>query len=571
MSTSDRREYLTATVLDQDFLNNCHDNLTNKLELIIDIDTPTGTLHLSDRNKYVGSTFYEARLKFPVIKRTIGEFLASVVEFSSLKIEINNADGKYNDILPEGSNFDGWIGREVVVKLGLRDVTSTYKEIFRGKISEQGGFKRTMSSVIFVARNKFNDLNVDFPKAVFSTDVFSNLENDLENVIVPIIYGDWTVNVEENAASIPSFPVNGADIDVNTNFTTNVQFIISNNDNTYFDTSSVFLKRSSTYYPIDSADIVNITDNRAFEMRQKNTTPACTTTIDGQLYAYKTGDRFYVKVKGKDLGSYDDNIIWQARDILINYANVTTAELDGSWETFRDKSSPTESAISTFKSRAWVQDPKKVFSYVLSLLEQVRIEAFIDRNQKIKLSSLHFDDFEASPSFKITNWDIESKSFQPTLDIRNNFNRVKAEFNYYPNRKQQAYETPVFKNSTAITQAGREISKKIIFTNLYEQSVVESQLKEILKLASAYIETINCALTWRSLLLDVGDFVRMSIDIEGTQFDNVPALVRDLGYDPHGIKIPVKLWSMQMLPFPGWAPSYHGITGGYNATIIKET
>ena len=67
MATADRKPYETATVLDQDFLDDCHDNLTNQLEVIVDIDTPTGTIYLSDRNKYVGSTFYEARLKFPII------------------------------------------------------------------------------------------------------------------------------------------------------------------------------------------------------------------------------------------------------------------------------------------------------------------------------------------------------------------------------------------------------------------------------------------------------------------------------------------------------------------------
>jgi len=40
MGTSDRRPYLTATVLDQDFLDASQDSLVNQLELIIDIEAP---------------------------------------------------------------------------------------------------------------------------------------------------------------------------------------------------------------------------------------------------------------------------------------------------------------------------------------------------------------------------------------------------------------------------------------------------------------------------------------------------------------------------------------------------
>src|SRR3990172_3189538 len=203
MGSGDRKPYETATVLDQTFLDLCHDSLVNQLELIVDIEAPSGdkaytnptgtqveitsllhgfvigdsveitsasdsglvgtftiiatgfsqdvfritkgsavapatgvleynqTLHLSDRNKFVGQYFYEARLVFPIIKRTVGEFLSTEIEFSNLSLEINNADQKFNRLLPAGIDYDGWIGKSVAVKLGLRDVAATYKEIFR--------------------------------------------------------------------------------------------------------------------------------------------------------------------------------------------------------------------------------------------------------------------------------------------------------------------------------------------------------------------------------------------------------------------------------------------------------
>jgi hypothetical protein len=572
MATSNRRPYETATVLDQAFLDDCHDNLVNQLEMIVDVDSPIGTLHLSDRNKYVGSTFYEARLNFPVITRTIGEYLSPTLEFSQLQIEINNADGKFNTILPAGGDYTGWIGKAISVKIGLRDVASTYTEIFSGHVTDQGGFQRSVRSFSLIARNDFERLNVNFPTTVFAFSSFPDIENENENKVLPIIYGDWTVDVEPNGAAVPAFVTNGADALVNSApFSTLIDLVISENDNSFFDTSQVYLKRSDTFYLIDPADVVGVVNNKAFQIRQSGTSPAGVTLVDAVLYEYKQGDKFFVKVKGKDLGSYDDNIVWQARDILLTYSGITSGEFDASWATYRDKSSPVESAVANIKSRVWVQEAQPALTYVLSMLEQVRLEAFVDRNLKLKISSLHLDSFQASPAYPVKNWDVEAGSFSPKLDDRNNFNRAAGSYNFLPSRNENFQETAVFRNAAAILQAGKTISKRIVFPNLYTSADVVYQLKEILKIASGYIEVVETTLTWRSMLLDIGDFVKVNVRIQGTQFTDVPAIIREIGYDPSGIKIPVRLWSFQLLPFPGYSPTFSGITGGSTATIAQET
>ena len=90
-------------------------------------------------------------------------------------------------------------------------------------------------------------------------------------------------------------------------------------------------------------------------------------------------------------------------------------------------------------------------------------------------------------------------------------------------------------------------------------------------MASAYFESINMTLTWRSLLLDIGDFVALDVKIGGSQFDKVPCMIRDIGYDSKGLRIPVKIWSFQMNPFPGFTPGFAGTVGGQQATITEET
>jgi len=581
----DRKPFLTATVLDQEFLDHAHDNLLNQLELVVDIERPPRPtesepvfIRASDRGKYKGSTFYEALLKFPVIRRTIGQFLSPTIEFSAISLELSNVDGRLNDVLPAGDNFAGWIGRDVDVQLGLRDVASSYTSIFKGTITEEGGFSRSIKSISINARDNFDKLNQTFPNTVFKKADFPALEGELENVIIPYIYGDWTVNIEPVLnASVPATPVNGADTTVNgdVSHVTPVLCIISENANASFDTSGVVLKRGDKAWRFDSSDIGSVVSNRQFEITQNGTNmTALTPDTTNDPFEYSSGDEILVRVIGKDvtaLGATNSNIVSQGRDVLNTFAGTVAGDFDASWDTFRDKAAPAESAVSAMKSRIWIQEPVAALEFVLSLFEQVRLEAFIDRNLKIKMSSLHLDDFVASPAFSIRNFDVEKDSFTPMLDERNNFNRAQGVYNFLPNRNENLNSTPIIKNTVAVTAADdKEISKKIVFPNLYEESTVKDQLEQILRIASGYIEHIELNATWRSVLLDIGDFVKINVQIQGTVFSNVPAMIREIGYDPQGIKIPMRLWSFQMLPFPGHSPGFAGITGGNLVTITEE-
>jgi len=583
MSNDKRLQYENATVLDQAFLDASHDNLVNKLELVVDIEKPGGGfIRASDRNKYLvdGSgtgTFYEALLVFPIIKRTVGEFLSPQLEFSQLELELSNVDSRFNDLLPGGGSFSGWVGKSVTVRLGLGEIESTYKTIFHGFITEQGGFRRSIASINLTARDRFDSVNKSFPSSVLTVANFPDLQDDVANTLIPVIYGDWTVNVEPQMASVPGIVVNGKDPDVNgdTSFTTNVQLVIAAHALVSFDTSQVYLRRGEKVWLIPAADILAVSiagpGVSSFEIAQQSgTLVAQTPDTPNTTLEFGTDDNFWVKVKGKTLTGYDDNIVAQAKDILKVYGGLVDGDFAANWATYRDKASPAQSAIATFKSRIWIQEAQQVLEFALSLLEQIRVEAFIDRNLKFKLLALHLEDFQASPGYTVKNWDVAENSFSLKIDERTNFNRAKAVFNNLPNRKENFQETGVYKNDAAIAQAGKPISKKVVFPNLYEESVVIDQLKETLRVTSAYFENIDVTLTWRSMLLDIGDFVKLNVKIQSTQFTDVPALIREVGYDPDGIKIPLRLWSFQLLPFTGYTPGYAGTVGGSIATIDEE-
>jgi hypothetical protein len=574
MGTSNRRPYETAATLNQDLLDECQDNLTCRLEMIAtiyDVGSLAETLRISDRAKYVGQNFYYPRVQFPIINRTIGLWLSNELEFDNLTLTINNSDSEYSHLLPGGSDYDGFIGRRVVIEIGLAEEASTYQVVFDGEVTDIAGFQRDTSSFTLVCRNKFDTVNKTIPNQVFIADDWPDIEDDFIGLGAPIVYGDWTTSLRPEAPEVPAFPVNGANADVLAG-TEDLRCVISSTPIKTLDTTTVTLLRGDTYYIFDSADIaiVPASDNQVFDITQQNL------TVDGNPWIYASGDQIFVKCVGVDLSGYDDNIVWQARDMLIRFGGLSSGDFDSSFATYRDKSTPSQSSISTIKSRIWLQESTATMQYVLSMLEQVRLEVFVNRSNLFAISSLHFEDFDASPATKVKNWDVIRDSFLPSTEDRNCFNRAKADYAFSPATGQASYGTGVYRNQTAVTQWGREISKLIAFPNLYIESDVINQLTEILRLASCNYELIEAKLTWRFFLKDLSDNIELAVQIGSIDYINVAepvtGLIRDIGYDPAGLIIPVKILSLQMVPFPGSTKaSVSGITGGYNKAITLET
>ena len=588
MSGSDRRKYLSATALDQALLDWCHDNLETRIEMICEIEAPDGSIiYVSDRNKYVGETFYQARIVFPSIKRTLGEWLDSKLEFSTITLDVSNVDGIYNKYLPGGTSYGSFINRRVTIKIGLDENAATYAPIFDGVITEVGGAKRSTKAITITARDKFGKLDVKFPLTVFTRTAYPDIEGGNVGKVIPIIYGDFTVSLDPDPAIVPAFCVNGEDPLVNGGQThrgtttgtpvpdssrINVKAVISDHYLNYFDTANVWLKRGDIWSQLPGGAVTNVTaGNRGFDVVQNGAPWVQKDDGTTEVFLFTSGDTFYVRVKGYDLGAYSNNIVWQARDILKTYGGLSAGDFDGKWETYRDKATPAQSAISSIKSRAWIDKQNSVIEYALSMLEQVRLEAFVSRSLKMSLNAMHFEDWPASPTATIKNWDIVEGTFKPSLDDKTNFNRAQGFLDYRPNRSELGFSTPVMRNQASIDQVGGKlISKEVDFPNLYVEADVKNQLREILRMASALHETVDVTLTWRSMLRELGDFGKITVDIGGTVMTGVPVMFRQIGYEPQGISLTTKGWLMAIMPYPGYVPGYAGTVGGYAATIIEE-
>jgi len=653
MAWSDRRPYETAMLITQVLLDACADNLVFRLETIADIETPSATIHASDRNKYVGNTYYGSRIQLPAIKRTIGEWLAPVLEFSTLQISVSNVDGIYNPLMPGGINWSGWVGKALEIKRGLFDIASSYTTVFKGYVTEVGGFSRDNKSLTVIARDEFDRLNADFPMAVWDQATYPKISAAVAGTYIPVIYGDWTVALDPNPAIVPAVVVNSGDpfldwrdsnieitvgapgivtaashcldtddpIEIDTNGTlpsplspggtyyavvldvdnfglatlpgglaiamtgpqtgqhrfrpaaigtrAAVQCVITTQALLELQTDQIYLKRSDGFYAVPISEIGGLVGtNNQFTVTQNN---LGVLWVGGKEFLYSSSDVFVVRCRGKNLGGNSDNIVAIAADILQTYGGAVAGDFHANWATYMAKITPAQSAVATFKARVFEAEKQQAMQFALSLLEQVRLEAFIDSNRKIKINSMHFEDWPAAPSFSIQTWDAERDSFRPKLDDRNTFNRVAGDYNFSPLDKRNTRQTGVLRNQAAITQMGKEISKKIVFPNLYDEITVKAQCTEILRLASAQSELVEINVSPRAMLKDLGDWVLINVSFGASIFENVPAMIRDIGQDQSGVKIIMKLWSMQLVPFPGWNPGYAGIVGGYAATITEET
>lgn len=569
MSGVDRRPYLTAIVLDQALLDACQDNLENQIESVVEIEAPDGsTIYASDRNKNIVTggvgRFYEALAILPAISRTLGEWLVPELEFATLAVEFSNVDGRFNRFLPGGADFAPWVNSDVVVRYGLAELGSSYSELFRGSVTEAAGMSRTTKSIRLVARDQNDRYNAKFPRTVIDRTGFPDVGDDVAGQILPVVYGDWTVAFDPDPAAVPTFVANGAGANVIGGTRENVLVLISENDLSLFDDASVYLQRGSSVFSVPASEITVGAGNRSFEVDQNT----ATLWVDGAAYLYEQGDAFFCNVKGKDLSGFDDNIVWQARDILMTYGGMGGGQFHASWTSYRDKAAPAQSAIATIKARVWIQDPEGAMTFALSLLEQVRLEAFFDREGSFKINALHFEDWPL-PTHTVQNWDVEEGSFQPTIDEKNNFNRAQAFFNRLPGREEMARQTVPYRNQASITQLGKAISKRVDFPNLYVESDVENQLVEVLRLASSMFEKFEASLTPRSILLDLGDFALVNVQIGSTVLENQPAMIRKIGFDPSS-KLPVEGWLLGMTPYPSYTPGYPGTVGGFDAVITPE-
>ena len=558
MPLSDRFPYKTAVEYNQDFLDLCYFNTTTELRLIADIETPNGNIKVSDRNFYVGGDFYEARVRFPSIERKLDDWLSWRPEANTLELEISNADGKFSDLLAGGTAFGLWIGKKITIKVGLRDVASSYKVVYSGFVSEVGGLIRKSYSFILNYEDYLSKTKVELPPKTFQREDFPDLEGRFLGRSIPLIYGNWMDDMplsgvmEEgngNVLGIPTTVVNGGLSLVDT--TIPIEVVASN----YYvlDVSNnVYVDRFGAWYKINPDD-VTVTNYGAIIAQNTGNT-----VIEGENYVYLEDDRITVAVK--NILPNLDNPVSQCKHLMIQYCGYEESDFTTAWQTFDNLFK--ENGVRESLSRIAVYDPVQASRYCSVLLGQVQLQMYINAEGKIDLFSNDLEDFKLEVDrAAVKQADIVQNSLTVQLRDGTSFNRARASFAYNPIRRENYLYTRYWKNTLSVDAIGKEVTETTFqFPNLYKREQVEYHLHQILKLSSSFFEEVEVGLTWRHMLQDLGGFTKQVYVVSQLEFKETPAIFRSIRHNTD-YSLTCTIWCLQQVPFGEWVGGTGSVGG----------
>lgn len=558
-----RAYYQDAKVFNQDFLDKTFVAQETEIQFVVDVSIPGGFLRLSDRHKYVGNDYYEGRISIPKVERQISELLSPTLTFSEIEITVNNVDGRFNHLLVGGEDYISFFGQSVELKAGIGDDAATYRTLFRGFIHYEGSVERGSRTFTLRARDEFEKLNTALPLPSINATDFPSAPGDSIGKLIPLVLGDWEAGF--NFLDGPDEDI-GSGVVVRTKIPNNLHggtvgynvggqfFVFSIGNFTPDNLAGLVIKRGDRFLACNFATSPMV--GAGFWLARVNTLQ---TPTGSTAYQYQSGDLALIAVKVPYAPGQYHNPVSQARHILYKLAGVTAADLDtSSWQQLE-----TKSAITNLRTRVWIGDSggggegETVLAKVLSLLEQVRLDLFVDANRKLRLLSLHLDDFpQLNAVSKIEQVHVNEDSIKPEVDRRNFFNSGAANYAFLPFTGKTALTTSKKQNVNSISKSGKEVAKFVDFPALYREQDVLSQLVETLRFYSAGLEYIRVTLAWPHLLRDLGEFLGLSYNVGSVSFDNVPVMVRSVSVDPTTASVDVRLLSFANLPYPDYQPQH---------------
>lgn len=528
--------------------------------------TRTYTLRFADRPKYVGNNFYEGRATFPTVMRTIGDPQAPSIQFSQFEVVLGNMDGFYNAYLDGGDSYFSFIGARLVVQVGLRDVSGSFISVFDGFVPENDGFEMGRETITIRATDRFNDLNRRSPLPYVNTTDFPSAPADVVGKIIPLVLGDWeagfnvtstgTIDIDDgvSAVAVRTFSPSGFYGGVVGYYVGGGYFVFSIGTYTPDTIAACYVKRGDKLLECN----FNATPQNTAGYWSAQVTSLEAVDTSNVTYVYQNGDVAVISVKVPyAVGEYS-NIIDIAKELLFTLADREAADLnEDSWDDLAAKSTPAQSDFTTLKGRAWIGDEKEsVLGIVLGVLEQVRVEMFIDGDGLIKVQALHPEDFPApAAATRIDQAEVNEDKIQLKADDKTFFNRAWLNYGFTPVTGKTELSTVQKENATSISKSGKTVAKVIDTPNLYVEADAEYQLIEFLRFYSAGISFISIEVAWTKLLLDLGDFVSFNYDIGGLEYSEKPMMIRDLGINLSTGAVQFKLLSLANFPYSGYSPA----------------
>lgn len=560
---------------------------TDRLEMFAVIgDYTSDQIRVADRNKYIGSYFYEGRVKLPRLSKDMPDLFSGDLRFSEIKLEVNNLDGKYSNFLPFGGDYRPWIGENVSLYLGRGEHVDSFEEFFRGEVHTEGGVEYDNEVITFNCRDKFDSLNKKVPLPTLNRDTFPNLPEDVVGKPVPFSLGDFSYgfDVFDGGEASTTVFLSGQRVQRNCKVVATEDtfcggvvgynvgggrfvFCIGGNHEgkTYYPQTitECYLARGSYLYelyysesPLNSGGFWGVD---IYGLVQSG-------TYDVLPYMYEQGDRVILSTKIGCLGntffdpSIESNPIYLIKEWLVTMGRLdSTADFDNISLDYLSE----HEMIFSKKMRFAVDDLNvDVLGYALSMCKQIFCDLYSDRENKITISHFWANYFpQISEMRTIKQASIIEKTFKPKQDPKNFFTSAQGSYGYNQYGKANAFKTMFYANQTAEDITKKRIDRQIDFPNLYIEDDVLEFLYQYVRFFSSAYENIKFSMSWEGIALSLGDFVKITYTIGGFDlkydkigFVEIPVQIRGINVDPEGFKVEIDCVSLCNFEFPSYYP-----------------
>ena len=111
-------------------------------------------------------------------------------QFEDTNISVSNVDGELNKYFINGDSYNTFISSQIVFKLGISDISSSYIEIFKGDIKNQNGIEQSKDIIQFNAQNILTNYNRTLSLPQITSAVFPSAPSNNIGKKIPVVIGD---------------------------------------------------------------------------------------------------------------------------------------------------------------------------------------------------------------------------------------------------------------------------------------------------------------------------------------------------------------------------------------------
>jgi len=513
----------------------------NKLQydMLVKINT-TLPLYLSDRDVVINEILYEGRiLNVSDHREQINSGFNRKIAFPIVTITLANSDGYFNDSLNNLDKF--WSMVEVEIYTVQRG--SVFNEAtdlrFKGFIEYSNGIiikPDTITVKITDFRKKFNK---KIPEDVFTKEEFNNLPEDMVNKPIPILFGDWTVDIPNNTRTAEAFVLDSGNQGGTT--PTNIKCIVGrpgDTGNIGFIGNRVMIKHSGSAYNYSQCEVafdisgdttINLSEG-TFEIdvnswNRTNDPGTWEGSHNDKVYLFNNKDKFFIQCQGNTDTTLITNPIILIKHILIEYGDMADEDFDtDSYDILVDYFSSGENG----KVRKQIVKQEKLWDIIGDLAWEFGVDIY---NKNGTVAFLLKENRQASSSTiaDVIDDDFVQNKIQLNINPENIYvTKVTSKYRHDPNANTYTKTYELAADITKLPMNGLTIKqeRKVEFKWAYEWIAIMSRSVELISSYAKLNKVYTFTLGFKGLNWDVGSL--QAITNSALNLDTVDIYVRSI-------------------------------------------